>query len=367
MDFFERQERARRRTTSLLVYFALGILSLAATLYMFALLPYFHKFPEKVGLFWHAELFNWVTGVTLIIIALGSLTKVVQLRKGGKALALALGGRPVNGCSSDADERELQNIVEEISIASGLQIPAIYILDNEQGINAFAAGFNPSNAVIGVTKGAMQLLTRDELQGIIAHEFSHILNGDMRLNLRLVGWIHGILWIALLGKGMLQGTRAAVTWNSESDLRKAAIAFSLIASTAGVILYGLGSMGALFARLMKSAVSRQRELLADAAAVQFTRNPAGLANALKKIGALGQGSRLRSPLAEEASHMFFGNVLRGSWFGLLSTHPSLKKRIKLLDPGFDGRFPELVMRPQDTRVPPLLPPSLPPPIISATG
>jgi Zn-dependent protease with chaperone function len=367
MDFFQRQDKARRRTTWLLVYFALAILSVAATFYLVALAPYFHAFPEKEGSFWHPELFQWVMGVTLTIIALGSLTKIARLSKGGKAIAIALGGRPLTGTSGDVDERELQNIVEEMAIASGLSAPEIYILDNEPGINAFAAGFKSSEAVIGVTKGAMQLLTRDELQGMIAHEFSHILNGDMRLNMRLLGWIHGIMCIALFGKALLRGTRAAAMWNSESDLRKAALAFSLMASTLGVIVYGLGSMGAFFGRLMKSAVSRQREFLADAAAVQFTRNPAGLANALKKIGALGQGSRMRSAVAEEASHMFFGNALGGAWFGLLSTHPSLKKRIKLLDPGFDGRFPNLIMRPQSLRAPPVLPPPIPPPIINSTG
>src|SRR5688572_26599937 len=179
MDFFQRQDNARRRTTWLLVYFALATVSVAATFYLVALAPYFNAFPEKEGSFWHPELFQWVTGVTLIIIALGSLTKIARLRKGGKAIALALGGRLLTGNSRDADELELQNIVEEMSIASGLQAPAIYILDNEPGINAFAAGFKASDAVIGVTKGAMQLLTRDELQGMIAHEFSHILNGDM--------------------------------------------------------------------------------------------------------------------------------------------------------------------------------------------
>jgi len=367
MDFFQRQENARRRTAWLLAYFALGILSVAATFYVIALAPYFHAFPEKEGLFWHPELFQWVMGVTLVIIAVGSLTKIVCLRKGGKAMARALGGRALTGPSSDADERELQNIVEEMAIASGVAAPQIYVLDREPGINAFAAGFESCDAVIGVTRGAMQLLTRDELQGMIAHEFSHILNGDMRLNLRLVGWIHGILCMALFGKTLLRGTRAAATWNSESDLRKAALAFSLMSSTVGMVFYGLGSMGALFGRLIKSAVARQREFLADAAAVQFTRNPAGLAGALKKIGALEQGSRLCSPVAEQASHMFFGNALRGSWFGLLSTHPSLKKRIKLLDPSFDGRFPRIAMRPQNSRVPPLLPPPIPPPIISPAG
>src|SRR5688572_13907886 len=180
MDFFQRQDNARRRTRWLLLYFALAIFATAATFYVVSLSPYFHRYPEKEGSFWHPELFCHVTGVTLVIIALASLIKFTKLRKGGKVIALALGGRPLTAPSTDADERELQNIVDEMSIASGLPAPPIYVLDNEPGINAFASGFSPEDAVIGVTKGAMQLLTRDELQGVIAHEFSHILNGDMR-------------------------------------------------------------------------------------------------------------------------------------------------------------------------------------------
>jgi Zn-dependent protease with chaperone function len=309
-----------------------------------------------------------VVGVILIVIALGSLIKLIKLRKGGKAIAVALGGRPLTAPATDPDERELQNIVEEMSIASGVPMPAVYVLDREPGINAFAAGSRPEDAVIGVTKGAMQFLTRDELQGIIAHEFSHILNGDMRLNLRLVSWLHGILWIAIVGRGLLEGARRCVPWNSEADdLKKAGLGLFFIGSFVGVIVYGLGSAGAFFGRLIKSAVARQREFLADAAAVQFTRNPIGLANALKKIGGLAQGSRILSPLAEEASHMFFGNGLRSSWFGLFATHPSLKKRIKLLDPSFNGRFPPIAIPVGLAKVPPMMPPPLPPSVISQSA
>jgi Zn-dependent protease with chaperone function len=210
----------------------------------------------------------------------------------------------------------------------------------------------------------MQLLTRDELQGVIAHEFSHILNGDMRLNLRLVSWVHGIVWIAVIGQNILRGARACIPWNSESsDLKKAGLGLFFMGSMVGVVIYGLGTVGALFGRLIKSAVSRQREFLADAAAVQFTRNPLGLASALKKIGGLAHGSRLRSPFAAEASHMFFGNGLSGSWFNFFATHPSLKKRIKVLDPTFDGRFPQVTMINRERKVPPVIaPPVLPPPL-----
>ena len=353
MDFFQQQDDARRRTRWLVAYFVGAIFGLASTFYLISLLPYFHAHPEEVGSFWHPKLFQWVVSAILVVIALGSLVKLMKLRKGGKAIALTLGGRPLTAPATDPDERELQNIVEEMSIASGVPVPAIYVLDREPGINAFAAGFRPQDAVIGVTKGAMQFLSRDELQGIIAHEFSHILNGDMRLNLRLVSWLHGILWIGMVGRGLLEGAHRCVPWNSESDsLKKGGLGLFFIGSFVGVIIYGLGSAGAFFGRLIKSAVARQREFLADAAAVQFTRNPIGLANALKKIGGLAHGSRIHSPMAEEASHMFFGNGLRSSWFGFFATHPSLKKRIKLLDPTFDGRFPPVTFAVGRTKLPP---------------
>src|SRR5687767_10339769 len=190
MDFFQRQDNARRRTRWLVAYFVGAIFGVACTFYVVSLSPYFHAHPEKEGSFWHPELFQWVVGVVLVITTVGSLTKFIKLRKGGKAIAIALGGRPVAAPATDPDERQLQNIVEEMSIASGVPIPAIYVLDREPGINALVAGLRPEDAVIAVTTGAMQFLTRDELQGIIAHEFSHILNGDMRLNLCLVSWLH---------------------------------------------------------------------------------------------------------------------------------------------------------------------------------
>jgi Zn-dependent protease with chaperone function len=366
MDFFQRQDNARRRTRWLVVYFIGAIFGLACTFYVISLPPYFHGNPESVGAFWHPELFQVVVSVILIIIALGSLIKAIKLRKGGKAIALAMGGRALTQAATDPDERELQNIVEEMSIASGVPMPAVYVLDREPGINAFAAGFRPEDAVIGVTNGAMRFLTRDELQGVIAHEFSHILNGDMRLNLRLVAWLHGILWIAIVGRGLLEGARRCIPWNSEADdLKKAGLGLFFIGTGVGVIIYGLGSGGVFFGHLIKSAVARQREFLADAAAVQFTRNPMGLANALKKIGGLAHGSRIRSPLAEEASHMFFGNSLRASWFGFFATHPSLKKRIKLLDPNFDGRFPHVTFPVGLSKLPPIIaPPPMAPPVIS---
>jgi len=209
-------------------------------------------------------------------------------------------------------------------------------MEKEKGINAFAAGFTPDDAVIGITRGALETLNREELQGVVAHEFSHILNGDMWLDLKLVGFLHGILLIALIGRSILRGSsRSRNSKNSGG-----AVLF-------GLILLILGYIGVLFGKLIKSGVSRQREYLADASAVQFTRNPPGLAGALKKIGGLVSGSLIEHSRAEEISHMFFSNGLKASWVGAFSTHPPLAERITRLDPAFDGTFPKIVPKQAD--------------------
>jgi hypothetical protein len=217
-----------------------------------------------------------------------------------------------------------------MAIASGVPVPPVYLMEEEKGINAFAAGFTPEDAVIGITRGSLETLSREELQGVVAHEFSHILNGDMWLDLKLVGFLHGILLIALIGRSILHGS-------SRSRNNK---------NSGGAVLFGLallilGYIGVLFGKLIKSSVSRQREYLADASAVQFTRNPHGLAGALKKIGGLAGGSLVGHNKAEEISHMFFSNGLRASWLGLFSTHPPLTDRINRLDPAFNGKYPKV--------------------------
>src|SRR5438270_13188515 len=242
-----------------------------------------------------AELLLWITLGTLAVISIGSVFKTLQLASGGSVVAELLGGRLINSNTSDADERKLLNVVEEMSIASGVPVPQVYVMDSEAGINAFTAGHSPSDAAIGVTRGCTKMLSRDELQGVIAHEFSHILNGDMRLNIRLMGVVFGILCLAIIGRVLLQ-TRS----RSSRDRNPLPLL--------GLALVVIGSIGVFFGRLIQAAVSRQREFLADASAVQFTRNPEGIAGALKKIGGLGEmGSRLSQSHAEEASHMFFGN------------------------------------------------------------
>jgi Zn-dependent protease with chaperone function len=239
-------------------------------------------------------------------------------------VAAILGAVRVEPSTTDAGERKLRNVVEEMSIASGIPVPEIYLLKGERSINAFAAGFAPGDAVIGVTSGALTELTRDELQGVVAHEFSHILNGDMRLNLRLMGLLHGILLIGLTGYWLLRsGGRGNRKGNGPVLL--AGLAFLII-----------GYIGVFFGKLIQAAVSRQREFLADASAVQFTRNPNGIAGALKKIGRVTEGSLLVDRHAGEVSHMTFGPSIPARFTALLATHPPLDERIRAIEPSFRG-------------------------------
>jgi Zn-dependent protease with chaperone function len=271
-------------------------------------------------------------GVFTVMI-LGGGYKMRQLSGGGTAVAELLGGRLLDLNTDDPDERRLLNVVEEMAIAAGLPVPDVYVLEEEHGINAFAAGNNISEAAIGVTFGALKLLSRDELQGVVAHEFSHILNGDMRLNTRLIGWFHGILGLIILGRILTVGHHIRGGRSLPFFYPWFIPGFVL-----GAICFVAGSIGGFFARIVKSAVSRQREYLADAAAVQFTRNPDGIAGALKKIGGLRFRSVLYSARAEEASHMYFSDGLKKRWLRFTSTHPLLTERIRMIDPQFDGRY-----------------------------
>lgn len=278
---------------------------------------------------WNPELFWMVILGVGAVVGGGSLYKTRQLRGGGHVVAEHLGGRPLSGDTTDTRERILLNVVEEMAVASGTPTPPVYVLDDEAGINAFAAGFTPSDAVIGVTRGAIEQFTRDELQGVIAHEFSHILNGDMRLNIRLMGVLHGILILGILGYFLLRSSlySGAVRGRSNRD-QSAMIWIGL-----GVGLSVIGFLGSFFGKWIKAAVSRQREFLADASAVQFTRNPQGISRALKRIGGFETGSKMLSPNTPEASHLFFGQAVSESLF---ATHPPLEERIRRLDPAFDS-------------------------------
>ncbi len=350
MDFFERQDQARRNTKLLVVYFILGVALLIVAVYA-ALLGIFtgvasrqhHVYAEQAQMvLWNPQLFLWAAIGTLAVIGMGSGFKTLELAQGGSTVATMLGGRLVDPTTSDPDERKLRNVVEEMAIAAGMPVPQIYLLPDEHGINAFAAGHSTSDAVVAVTAGTLKLLTRDELQGVIGHEFSHILNGDMRLNLRLMGVIFGILCLAIIGRVLL---------NTRIRSGKDKNPLPLL----GLVLFIIGWIGVLFGRLIQAAVSRQREMLADASAVQFTRNPAGLAGALKKIGGLSFGSKLETVHAEEASHMFFGNGMGESFLHLMDTHPPLGERIRAIDPSFDGVFLPVAFADAD-RVPPRVSP-----------
>ncbi len=313
MNFFEHQAAARRTSSRLVILFGLAVVGivLAVDLATYA----------ATG---SIEMLAFTTLATIAVIALGSMYRIASLRGGGEPVALQMGGVPVPENTTDFNLRRLRNVVEEIAIASGVPAPKIYVLEHEAAINAFAAGYSPSDAVIAVTRGALEKLNRDELQGVIAHEFAHILNGDMRLNIRLIGVLFGILMIGLIGRKILVYGR----FSGRNKSAGAMLAAALVALIVGYV-------GLFFGRMIKAGVSRTRETLADASAVQFTRQSQGLAGALKKIGGLEDGARLNDRAnAEEVSHMLFGDGVGFS--GMFATHPPLLKRIQALEPSFRG-------------------------------
>jgi len=336
MDFFAQQDKSRRKTKLLVFYFAVAVVALIVAVYFASLLiftgaqSHYHRYGEQPQFeLWNPQLFFYVTIGVLAVILTGSGYKTMALSAGGSVVSEMMGGRLINPNTVDPDERKLLNVVEEMAIASGVPAPQVYVMDEEDGINAFAAGHKPGDATITVTRGCMKLLSRDELQGVIGHEFSHVLNGDMRLNLRLMGIIFGILCLAIVGRVLLQTARGGGRSRGQNPL-----------PLLGLLLLVIGYIGVFFGRLIQAAISRQREFLADASSVQFTRNPGGITGALKKIGGLGEnGSRLSHAHAEELSHMFFGNGISEPFIGLLETHPPLEQRIRVFDPNFDGKFP----------------------------
>jgi Zn-dependent protease with chaperone function len=347
MDFFEEQAQARQRTVRLGILFTVAVAGVVAAVYGLSLALYFVIARDATGLlymagevedtaslglgWWNPGVFLFALVTTGLVIGLGALYKSAQLRSGGSAVATSLGGRKVDPDTTKLDERRLLNVVEEMAIASGVPVPEVYVLDRESGINAFAAGKTTSDAAVGVTQGTLQLLRRQELQGVIAHEFSHILNGDSRINMRAIGLLHGIFLLSLIGRFMIQGSRGSS--------RKGGGA--LVLTGLGLLL--IGSIGVFFGRMLQSAISRQRELLADASAVQFTRDTNGLVGALKKIGGAHSRSFLMTPRADEASHIFFSEAVRRLrlFAGVFRTHPPLDDRIRKLEPHWDGEFPKV--------------------------
>lgn len=337
MNFFEQQDRARGTTQKLVLLFALAVISLIVVttlLVMFALglAAGQDAAPASVDpALFVSDVFVAVSALVLGVVLLGALFRMAQLRGGGHVVAEGLGGRLLQAGTQDADERKVLNVVEEMAIAAGMPVPAVYLLEDD-AINAFAAGLRPEDAVIGITRGCIHLLDRDELQGVVAHEFSHIFNGDMRLNIRLIGWLYGIMVIGMIGYYVLRGSR----YSFNSSRRKNGGGILVLAL--GLVIIGYG--GTFFGNLIKAAVSRQREFLADASAVQFTRNPGGIGGALKKIAAHSEGSLLRSADAAEVSHMLFGQGVKAGFTGLLATHPPLQERIRRIEPHWDGVLPQ---------------------------
>jgi len=339
MNFFEHQDQARKNTRNLLMLLILAIISLIViTSIAISLLLFFGQtslstnaatttqFISFLNQQFHQGLFGYIAVGVCLFVAFGTGYKLLQLKQGGRIIAENLGGRLLNTDTRNAHERQLLNVVEEMSIAAGTPVPPVYLLQ-EDGINAFAAGFHPKDAVIGITQGAVELLSRDELQGVIAHEFSHILHGDMRLNIRLLGILHGILLIGLLGHQILRGSH-------RSTNRRGGGGIVLL----GLALVILGYGGTFFGNIIKAALSRQREFLADASAVQFTRNPDGISGALQKIGGYSKGSTLHASNAVEFSHMYFSQGVSTALHTLMATHPPLAQRIKRITPQWAGHF-----------------------------
>ena len=331
--FFEQQHLARRNTRVMVVLFVLAVVAVViavdavlATAYVWGAGEAVPPAGKQAGLL---ALYGRVPGplylagaaVTAGIILLVSAVNVVKLAGGGGAVAEMVGARRVAPATQDPLERRLLNVVEEMAIASGVRVPAVYVMDGERGINAFAAGYDVSNAVVAVTRGTLETLTRDELQGVIGHEFSHILNGDMRLNIRMIGVLAGIVFIGSIGEFVMRSVR------DSRDSKSSGGIFFL-----GLALFVIGYVGLFFARLIKAAVSRQREFLADASSVQFTRNPEGIAGALYQIGR--SSGLIANRYAEELAHLFFGQAIQFRLAGLFATHPPLEERIRRVYPGF---------------------------------
>lgn len=346
MNFFQSQAKARSQTKRLVLLFVLAVISLIllTNLLVMGVFGYFGLDGQAITLDYIKHQFDWqkfltISVMVIIFVAIGSIYKLMSLRQGGRVVADALGGTLINQNTDNLQYRVLLNVVEEMAIASGTPVPLVFVLKDESAINAFAAGFSTKDAVIGVTQGALDCFSRDELQGVIAHEFSHIVNGDMRINLRLMGILHGIMLLGLLGYYIMRVSGSS---------RRSKDGGKLVFLGLGLLVIGYGGM--FFGNAIKASVSRQREYLADASAVQFTRDNQGIANALKKIGGYSLGSKLESPEAQSISHAFFSNALTNKFTSLFSTHPPLPKRIKQIDPNWSGKFETVKL----TNRPPLL-------------
>lgn len=331
--FFQRQAKARRNTLLLVALFLTAVLLITLAVCVLgylvtrsdaSALPFHHWLLSGHGLI--------TAGASVALIGAGSLIRWIDLADGGRRVAEMVGAQPINPDTNNPQERRLRNIVEEMAIASGVAVPELYVMDQETGINAFVAGYSPAEAVMVVTHGALAQLTRDELQGVVGHEFSHILNGDMRLNVRLIALLAGILMIGQIGMFLVRAGFYSGAVRSRRDSRG-----ELALGVLGLALVMIGYAGVFCGRLIQAAVSRQRERLADASSVQFTRNPDGIGGALFKIGL--QGSHLASTRhASEMNHMCFGESTRMKFMGLLASHPPIEERINAIQPGLISRL-----------------------------
>lgn len=339
MNFYQHQEEARARSARLYTLFGLSVVAIIATLYVVTMTVLRTTLPMQHFTMWEPRILFIVLCFVAATIVLGAVLKHGELKAGGPAVAEMVGGRPVAPNTTDPAERRLLNVVDEMSIAAGVPVPKVYLLANEPGINAFAAGHSPADAAIAVTQGALRAFNRDELQAVVAHEFAHITNGDMRINLRLIAIIAGISVIGATGaaifKGMFRGASLRTSRRSNNNGGGVIVIIAI-----GLALWAIGYIGVFFAKLIQRAASRQREYLADASAVQFTRNGAAMAGALKKIGGFTHGSNVASPEADQMSHLFFGSI--HSFSSLFATHPPLVERIKRIEPGFAGVINEFV-------------------------
>ena len=346
-DFFVQQEKAKRNTGLLVVLVVLAVLSIVAFLYAISCLLYLYITADDLTaittevyrrFFYSFQILPWTAGITLFVIFITSLCKILELSEDGASIANSLHAREIPPSTLDPREKRLRNVVEEMAIAAGIRVPRVFLLDDEWGLNAFAAGNSPSDATVIVTKGLLCTLTREELQAVIGHEFSHILNGDMRRNIRLIGLLAGIFCLSQMGIVLLRvvlysGNASSSGRNDSRNGGNSASAMILVLFALGAALYVIGAVGYFFGRVIQSAISRQREYLADASSVQFTRNPAALASALKCIGASKYGSHLRLNSLEIA-HMCFVPPRSA----LFDTHPPLEARILRLDAAFQGDF-----------------------------
>src|ERR1035437_9774750 len=355
MDFFAQQQSARQYTYRLVLLLLAAVIAVTAVTDLLVTLGTALIF-DRHDLPW---LFHQLlVGTMLIAILIAARWRQYQLRGGGDSIAKMVNARQIMPDTANIDERRLLNVVDEMSIASGVTAPSVWVMDKELGINTFAAGYSANQSVLVVTQGMLTQLNRDELQGIIGHEFSHILNGDMLLNVRLISVLAGI---GVIGRAGLVGISLVVAipaalyavvcflgskvndlifrmgWRTIFLLPLMPVLFLLPLGLLyvaiiveemqvtplvmlGALIFAVGYMGVFYGRSVRAAVSRRREFLADASSVQFTRNPDGLVSALEKIRH-SEGSVIGNAYADEMSHMFFSQAISPNIFkGWFATH-----------------------------------------------